>query len=37
VQEINSDITSDQFLDGRILPESQWAAYRDRFHWPPIE
>jgi len=37
VQETNGDITSDQFLDGRILPESQWAAYRDRFHWPPIE
>jgi len=37
VQETNGDITANQFLDGRILPESQWAAYRDRFHWPPIE
>ena len=37
VQETNGDITSDRFLDARILPEAQWAAYRDRFDWPPIE
>jgi hypothetical protein len=37
VQESNGDVTSDRFSDARILPESQWAAYRDRFHWPPIE
>lgn len=37
VQETNGDITSDRFLDGRILPESQWAAYRDRFNWAPIQ
>jgi len=37
VQETNGDITSDRFVDGRILPESQWAAYRHRFDWLPIE
>jgi hypothetical protein len=37
VQESNGDVTSDRFSDARILPESQWAAYRDRFHWLPIE
>jgi hypothetical protein len=37
VQESNGDVTSDRFSDARILPESQWAAYRDRFHWPLIE
>jgi hypothetical protein len=37
VQETNGDITSDRFLDGRILPESQWAAYRDRFDWSPMQ
>ncbi len=37
VQETNGDITSDRFLDARILAESQWAAYRDRFDWSPIE
>jgi hypothetical protein len=37
VQETNGDITSDRFLDGRILPESEWAAYRHRFDWLPIE
>ncbi len=37
VQETNGDITSDRFLEARILPESEWPAYRDRFDWPPIE
>jgi hypothetical protein len=33
VQETNGDTTSDRFLEARILPESQWPAYRDRFDW----
>ena len=37
VQETNGDITSDRFLDARILPKSEWAAYRDRFDWLPIQ
>jgi hypothetical protein len=37
VQETNGDITSDQFLEAHLLPESQWAAYRDRLHWPSME
>jgi hypothetical protein len=37
VQETNGDVTSDQFLEAQILPESQWAAYRDRFDWPSIK
>jgi hypothetical protein len=37
LQETNGDITFDRFLDARILPESQWAVYRDRFAWPPME
>jgi hypothetical protein len=37
VQETNGDITFDRFLDARLLPASQWAAYRDRFDWAPVE
>jgi hypothetical protein len=37
VQETNGDVTSDRFLEARILPESQWPAYRDRFDWVPVE
>ena len=34
-QEANGDVTSDRFLDARLLPESEWAAHRDRFDWRP--
>lgn len=37
VQETNGDITFDRFLDARMLPASQWGAYRDRFDWAPVE
>jgi hypothetical protein len=37
VQETNGDVTSDQFLEAQLLPESQWAAYRDRLNWPSME
>ena len=37
VQETNGDVTFDRFLEARILSESQWAAYRDRFDWVPVE
>ena len=34
-QEANGDVTTDRFLEARLLPESEWAAYRDRFDWRP--
>jgi hypothetical protein len=32
-QETNGDVTHDQFLDPRLVPETHWGDYRAQFEW----
>ena len=32
IQETNGDLTIDHFRDPRLIPQSQWPTYRDRFN-----
>ncbi len=33
VQETNGDVTHDQFLDPRLVPETHWVDYQAQFDW----